>query len=213
MNYKLSHHRCPRCEIRRPLCFCAYIPDIVLKTRVLILMHTLEQVLPTNTAKLVYKSLPNSNIIVHGRKDERLSADSLHEPGRIPLLLYPSSHATELSPEFVASLSGPVTLIVPDANWRQTQKFVRREPALVGIPHVRIPAGPPSEYHLRVQRDESGVCTLEAIARALGIIESPDAQAKLELLLRVMVERTLWSRGRLMAEQCTISGIPAEAFT
>jgi len=213
MHYKLSHHRCPRCEIRRPLCFCAYIPDIVLKTRVLILMHTLEQVLPTNTAKLVYKSLPNSNIIVHGRKDERLSAECLHEPGRVPLLLYPSSHATELSTEFVASLPGPVTLIVPDANWRQTQKFVRREPALAGIPHVRIPAGPPSEYHLRVQRHESGVCTLEAIARAIGIIESLDAQAKLELLLRVMVERTLWSRGRLMAEQCTISGIPAEAFT
>lgn len=185
----------------------------MLKTRVLILMHTLEQVLPTNTAKLVYKSLPNSDIIVHGRKDERLSANSLHESGRVPLLLYPSSHATELSAEFIATLPGPVTLIVPDANWRQTQKFVRREPALAGIPHVRIPAGPPTEYHLRVQRHESGVCTLEAIARALGIIESPDAQAKLELLLRVMVERTLWSRGRLTAEQCTLSGIPAEAFT
>ena len=175
-------------------------------------MHTLEQVLTTNTAKLVHKSLPNSEIQVHGRKDERLSASDFHEEGRIPLLLYPSGHATELTPEFVASLSAPVTLIVPDANWRQTHKFVRREPSLVGIRHVRIPAGPPSEYRLRVQRHESGVCTLEAVARAIGVLESRDAQAKLELLLRVMVERTLWSRGFLKAEKCTVAGIPAEAF-
>lgn len=212
MRYKLSAHRCPRCEIRRPLCFCAFIPQIVLRTRVLILMHTLEQVLPTNTAKLAWRSLTNSEIKVHGRKDERLSADSLHEAGRVPLLLYPSGHATELSAEFVANLPGPATLIVPDANWRQTNKFVRREPALAGIQHVRIPAGVPSEYRLRVQPHESGVCTLEAIARAIGIIESPDAQSKLELLLRVMVERTLWSRGRLKADECTIAGIPEEAF-
>jgi DTW domain-containing protein len=212
MRYKLSPHRCPRCEIRKPLCFCEFIPQIELQTRVIILMHTLEQVLPTNTAKLVYKSLTNSQIKIHGNKDERLSAASLHEDGRIPLLLYPSAHATELTADFVAKLSGPVTLIVPDANWRQTNKFVRREPALAGIPHVRIPAGVPTEYRLRVQPRETGVCTLEATARAIGIIESPDAQAKLELLLRVMVERTLWARGKLMANQCTTAGIPAEAF-
>jgi DTW domain-containing protein YfiP len=212
MRYKLSQHRCPRCEIRRPLCFCEFIPQIELATRVIILMHTLEQVLTTNTAKLVYKSLTNSQIKIHGRKDERFSAATLHERGRTSLLLYPSGHATELTADFVANLSGPVTLIVPDANWRQTNKFVRREPALAGIPHVRIPPGPSTEYRLRVQPHERGVCTLEAVARAIGIIESQDAQTKLELLLRVMVERTLWSRGKLMANQCTTAGIPAEAF-
>jgi len=90
---------------------------------------------------------------------------------------------------------------------------VRREPALVGIPHVKLPAGPPSEYRLRVQRNETGVCTLEAVARAIGILESKDAQSKLELMLRVMVERTLWSRGMLTANQCTTAGIPSEAFS
>ena len=211
MRYKLSEHRGPRCEIRRPLCFCEFIPEIVLETRVLILMHTHEQVLTTKTAKLVHKSLTNSEIRIHGRKNEQLLADSLHVTGRTSLLLYPSSYATELTTDFAARLNGPITLIVPDANWRQTQKFVRREPALVGIPHVRIPAGLPSEYRLRTQRSENGVCTLEAVARALGVLESPDVQAKLELMLRVMVERTLWSRGMLKAESCITAGIPDEA--
>jgi len=57
------------------------------------------------------------------------------------------------------------------------------------------------------------VCTLEAIARAIGILESPTAQASLETLMRILVERTLWSRGRLAASECKTAGIPIEALT
>lgn len=208
----ISANRCPRCEIRKALCFCSLIPQIPLKTRVLVLMHTFEEPLTTNTAKLAHTALPNSDIIIHGKKDERLSPDLLHAPGYESLLLYPSPFARELTAEYVASLTRPVMLVVPDANWRQTTKFVRREPAIVGIPHIKLPAGPPTEYRLRVQRNENGVCTLEAIARAIGVLESRDAQQKLEWILRVMVERTLWSKGKLTADKCVTAGIPQDAF-
>ena len=208
----LSAHRCPGCEIRKPLCFCAMIPQITLQTRVIILMHTCEEVLTTNTARLAAKALTNSEVRIHSRKDERMSSDGLVEPERASLLLYPSPLSVELTPEFASRLSGPVNLIVPDANWRQTTKFVRREPCLVGIPHVRLPPGPLSEYRLRTQRSDQNLCTLEAIARALGILESREAQASLETLLRVLVERTLWSRGLLSAKRCVTAGIPPEAF-
>lgn len=208
----LSAHRCPGCEIRKPLCFCAMIPQLALQTRVIILMHACEEVLTTNTARLAAKALTNSEVRIHGRRDERMSPDGLVQPGRSSFLLYPSSTAVELSTDFASRLSGPVNLIVPDASWRQTKKFVRREPGLVGIPHVRLPTGPPSEYRLRVQRSDQNLCTLEAIARAIGILECRAAQAGLETLLRVLVERTLWSRGMLTAGRCTTAGIPAEAF-
>jgi DTW domain-containing protein YfiP len=208
----ISENRCPRCEIRKPLCFCALIPQISLETRVIILMHTFEQPLTTNTAKLTHTALTNSEIIIHGLKDERLSSERLHVAGSTSLLLYPSPFATELSADFLSKLAGPVCLVVPDANWRQTTKFVRREPALAGIPHVKLPPGPPTEYRLRAQRHESGVCTLEAIARAIGLLESPEAQKQLELILRIMVERTLWSKGKLAADQCLTAGIPPGAF-
>ena len=213
MRLYLSPHRCPGCEIRKPLCFCAMIPRIALQTRVIILMHTCEEVLTTNTARLAAKALTNSEVRIHSRKDERMSSDGLVEPGRASLLLYPSPLSVELTPDFAARLSGPVNLIVPDANWRQTTKFVRREPCLVGIPHVRLPPGPLSEYRLRTQRSDRNLCTLEAIARALGILESREAQASLETLLRVLVERTLWSRGMLSAKRCVTAGIPPEAFS
>ena len=212
MRPKISEHRCPRCEIRKPLCFCDLIPRIELKTRVIVLMHTLEQPSTTNTAKLAHKALVNSELQVHGLKDQRLSADSLHDPNRTSLLLYPSPFAQVLDAQFVSSLTKPVTLIVPDACWRQTIKFVRREPAIAGIPHVRLEPGPPSEYRLRTQPRKTGVCTLEAIARSLGVLESREAQSQLEHLLRIMVERTLWSRGVLRREECVISGIPAAAL-
>ena len=212
MRRVLSAHRCPGCEIRRPLCFCAMIPQIALQTRVIILMHTCEEVLTTNTARLAAKALTNSEIRIHGRKDERMSSVGLVQAGRPSLLLYPSPRSVELTADLVSSLTGPVNLIVPDANWRQTTKFVRREPGLVGIPHVRLPDGPPSEYRLRTHRNAKYLCTLEAIARAVGILENREAQTRLETLLRVLVERTLWSRGMLAANQCTTAGIPRDAF-
>ena len=208
----LSAHRCPRCEIRKPLCFCELIPQIALQTRVMILMRTSEEVLTTNTARLAAKALTNSELRIHGRRDERMSSDGLIQPGRTSLLLYPSPLSVELTPTFAAHLSEPVNLIVPDANWRQTTKFVRRDPCLTGIPHVRLPDGLPSEYRLRTQRSDRNLCTLEAIARAIGILESREAQASLEKLLRVLVERTLWSRGRLAEKLCTTAGIPPDAF-
>jgi DTW domain-containing protein YfiP len=209
----LSPHRCPGCEIRKPLCFCEWIPTLTLRTKVVILMHTSEEVLTTNTARLAAKALANSEVRIHGRKHDRRWTEGLVEPGRTSLLLFPSPRSVELTPEFVSQLSGPVNLIVPDANWRQSTKFVRREPSLIGIPQVRLPAGSPSEYRLRTQRSDNNLCSLEAIARALGILESAEAQTSLEQLLRVLVERTLWARGVLSADQCKTSGIPQNAFS
>ncbi len=157
------------------------------------------------------KALTNSELRIHGRKDERMSTDGLAGAVR-PLLLYPSSNAVELTPQLVTQLDGPVTLIVPDSSWRQAQRFVRREPALLGIPHVKLPEGAPSEYRLRQQPNDTSLCTLEAIARAIGLLESPEGQARLETVLNVMVERVLWSRGKLPADQCTASDIPPGAF-
>lgn len=212
MRPSLREHRCPGCEIRRPLCFCDLIPQISLQTRLIVLMHSSEEVLTSNSARLAIKALTNSELRIHGRKDDRMSIEGLVVAARPSLLLYPSTNAAELTPDFVSRLAGSVNLIVPDSNWRQAQRFVRREPGLLGIPHVKLPDGLPSEYRLRRQPNDQSLCTLEAIARAIGLLESPAAQAQLETVLSIMVERTLWSRGMLPAGQCTAGGIPREAF-
>ena len=43
---------------------------------------------------------------------------------------------------------------------------------------------------------EQSVCTYEAIARALGVIEGRDVQERLEIFFRKKVDLTLRTRGR-----------------
>ena len=46
------------------------------------------------------------------------------------------------------------------------------------------------------------------MALALGILEGPDVERELLRVYRIMTERTLWSNGRVTADQVT-GGIPA----
>ncbi|MDI6740507.1 MAG: DTW domain-containing protein, partial [Candidatus Edwardsbacteria bacterium] len=63
--------------------------------------------------------------------------------------------------------------------------------------------GPLSRFRLRTQSEPSRVCTFEAAARALGAIEGRDVRKKLEAFFDVMVERMLWARGKLAANEVT----------
>ncbi|MCC6998050.1 MAG: DTW domain-containing protein, partial [Deltaproteobacteria bacterium] len=58
-----------------------------------------------------------------------------------------------------------------------------------------LPLGAPSAYRLRREPKVGGLATFEAIARALGILESPAVEATLTALLERMVTATLRTRG------------------
>jgi hypothetical protein len=51
---------------------------------------------------------------------------------------------------------------------------------------------------------------MEAIARALGLLEGPHVQEALERVFRIVVERALWARGTLATAGVT-DGIPEGA--
>ncbi len=157
-------------------------------------MHWKEDLTTTNTARIAALCLPNSQIRIRGRRDAPTSADNmLCEEGQ-NLFLFPSERAIELTPEYVASLKRPIHLIVPDGSWRQAKRVGRREPALADVPHVKLPRGKPTEYVLRKEPNEDALCTFEAIARAMGTLESKEIQDKLEEVFRLMMRRVLDSR-------------------
>jgi DTW domain-containing protein len=79
---------------------------------------------------------------------------------------------------------------------------------------VTLPAAGPTEYRLRAEPREGGLATLEAVARALGILEGdagPEIERAMLAVFRVMVERTLWFRGKLHDHEVT-GGIPEAAL-
>jgi DTW domain-containing protein YfiP len=193
------------------LCICALIPRIETRTRLLLVLHRLEERKTTNTGRLGTLCLPNSEIVVRGHEGRANEPLALPD-GTQPLLLFPAEDAGPIAP--FARSDRPVVLVVPDGTWRQASKVRARVPGLRGVPCVTLPAGKPSHYHLRVDAHDHGLATLEAIARALGILEGergPQIQQQLEDVLRAMVERTLWSRGALDRGAVT-GGIPEGAM-
>lgn len=216
-----SLNRCQTCWMRWSLCICPEIGSLRnefqnpggVTTRLVVLMHTREVKTTTNTARLASLVLPASEIRVRGRQGEVLSTEGIGT-GCTPLFLYPAEHATELSHEWVSGMKAPFTLIVPDGNWRQASKVGNREAGLAQVPWVKLPRGRPSEYRLRREPDEESLSTFEAITRALAFLEGPEKgseiQRKMEIIFRLMVERTLWMRGKIRAEDCT-GGIPPHA--
>lgn len=187
--------RCQRCRMHVRLCICPSIPRYDLATRLVLVMHRREQNKPTATGPLALAALPNSEVRIHGRQDRPLDFSDLDIPERRTLLLYPGDDVPILSRSFLDQDGRPVTLVVPDGNWRQAARMGQRLPGLAHAQMVRLPEGPETEWGIRREDHAQGLATFEAIARALGIIESPAVQSGLEELFRLMVHRTLQGRG------------------
>jgi DTW domain-containing protein YfiP len=175
-------------------------------------MHRDETRKPTNTGQLAARCLAGSEIMVHGIQGTEVLAPwtlpaGEHLPGG--LLLFPDEEAEELCHEHLNN--GPVRLVVPDGTWRQAAKMPRRIPWMMDLPRVRLPPGKATTYLLRSEPKVGGLATLEAIARAFGILEGPGFQEELESIFRKMVDRTLFSRGLLPPEK-VFGGVPA-AYT
>jgi DTW domain-containing protein len=195
--------RCPRCVMHASLCVCSLIPRIVTRTRVVVLIHRNEHRKPTNTGRLAAECLVGSRVLVRGRHGR--PEDQVDVAGETrPLLLFPHEGARDLR-EFAGPV--PVTLIVPDGTWRQASKVKKRVRGMDAIPSVTLPLGAPSRYRLRLESHDDGLATMEALARALGILEGPSVEQALLAVFAAKVERTLWSRGELDASEVTL-GIP-----
>ncbi len=178
-----------------PLCICDAIPRLSTETRVIVLMHHREVKMPTNTGRLAHRCLVNSRLILRGLKDDPAEIDPDSAFAGTPLLLHPTDDAITLDGEFRARIPPPYTLIVPDGSWRQAAKMGSREASLKTIVRVKLGVQAPSRYELRKETKAGGLATIEAIGRALGVLESPDIESALEKIFAVMVERTLRSRG------------------
>jgi DTW domain-containing protein YfiP len=200
-------YRCTRCRMHLSLCVCALIPRLETRTHLLLIIHRFEARKPTNTGQLAAACLANSTLLVRGHEGLPSAAPAF--PGRQPLLLFPHEHAVPLTAAHAGA--GPVSLIVPDGTWRQAARVRARVPGLSNVPCVTLPAGAASSYGLRAESHDGGLATIEAIARAFGILEGPEIQLAIEHVFLAMVERTRWARGEISASQVS-SGLPEGAL-
>jgi DTW domain-containing protein YfiP len=202
-----AHARCERCRVHRSLCFCAELPTLPSRTRLVLFLHRYEARKTTNTGSLAASCLPNSVVVIRGH-EHAPTPPYVEEPDRRTLLLFPHEDATPI--DRLPPDDRPVTLLVPDGTWRQASKVRQRVPGLASLQCVSLPLGPPARHRLRAEAHETGMATLEAIARAFGALGEPEVRTALERVLRMLVERSLWARGTIDAADVT-DGLPATA--
>lgn len=200
--------RCDACKMHMSLCVCAAIVPQPTTAALCLVLHKEEAKRTTNTGRIAAMCLKNSDVVIHGLPHQPTVPPDFE--GRRPVLLWPSLGATSLADVVADEDPRPVTLVVPDGNWRQASRMTRRLSWLAQLPRVTLPQGPISSYRLRSEPMDEGLATMEAIARAFGVLEGergPQVQQALEHVLRLMVERTLFSRGMLKRED-VYGGIP-----
>ena len=184
--------RCIYCKVNLRWCFCDKIEKLDTESHVSIIMHHRERFLTSNTAILTQRLLTDCDISLRGHLSKPFNFKLLNK--RTPLYLFPHDDAIELTKDFVTSIKAPIQLIVPDGSWRQAKKFYRRTKELDGIQCVKITPPQKSLYSLRSQSNDQGLCTIEAIAYALGKIENKKVEDHLLQGLKVMNERVDISR-------------------
>lgn len=192
------------------LCVCGLVPRRPTRTRLVLLMHHVEALRQSNTGRLARAVLQDVEIRLRGKPDQPLRLDDLLDRSRRPLLLFPGAGARVLDAGLVAEDARPVTLLVPDGTWNLARKIPLRQRELDGVERVCLPLEEPSAYRLRHSPHAHQLSTLEAIARALGVLEGPELRADLELVFRVARDRILWSQGKLPEDEVE-GGLPFRA--
>lgn len=172
--------KCPRCLLQQWVCLCADVPTIATRTRVVIVRHHLERFRSSNSGRLAHLALPNSVIIEHGGSGGPARLADLEGAW----LLFPEGEPMRAAPE-----PPPRQLIVLDATWSQARRMYRKLGALRGLPILRLPDEPMPRARLRESPGPGRVSTIEAIARALRLLEGDAPAAALEQLFATAVAR------------------------
>jgi len=179
--------RCPRCLLQRRVCLCAQIPVIETRTRVVILRHQRENHRSSNTGRLAHLALPNSVIVEHGGMGGPVAMPSLEGAW----VVFPAGDPREVAP-----VPPPAQLVILDATWSQARRMFHKIGALRGLPLLRLPDAPAPAARLRSSPGYGMVSTIEAIARALRLVEGEAPAAALEALFQVAVDKAI-ATGRL----------------
>lgn len=191
----MSRPTCYRCFWPMARCWCGVIRPMATRTRFVFLMHPKEyKQEKAATGRLTHLCLANSEIHVGVGFDDHAEVQALlRDPRNLPVLLYPSADAVDLSR---TSLPAGVTdgrqlvVFLLDATWSLGRKMLRLSSSLQRLPRIMFTASAPSRYVIKQQPHPSCLSTLEATHELLLALERAglDQYSDPEQLLRIFSE-------------------------
>jgi DTW domain-containing protein YfiP len=166
-----------------------------------VIRHALEAIKPSNTTRLAALVLEDLEIAAYGAPGMPFDAAPFALDGA--LLLYPGSGVPARTVVSSVPRGAPVTLVVPDGNWSQTRRMVRRLCDRMTLRRLSIELPTDSRSaHPRMRavgdRPDASCSTIEALAEALALLEGERGdtiRAALRGAYEQMVRATLSSRG------------------
>jgi DTW domain-containing protein YfiP len=203
---------CPACRLHQWLCVCGFAPRVATRAALLLVVHVHELGRTSNTARLLTLAVRDAVLVGHGGREAPVDLASHVPAGATPVVLFPGRGARPLTPELVAALPSPLALVVPDGNWRQAARMVKRLPLLDGAAKVALPARHSTGRPLRRNRP-GRMSTYEAVAQALGVLEGEAVAGPLLDFYRRATDRTLFIRGKLKADDVYGGLAPPEPGT
>ena len=209
----MARPTCPRCLRPTRVCYCAHLPTLPTRTRVIVVQHPREAGMPIGTAHMARLCLPNAELHVGVRVREMPALQrALADDARPVALLYPGEGARDL-------LSDPpdeaVTLVVVDGTWAHARKLVRHNPELAALPRYALRPTSPSEYRIRKEPSFECVSTIESLALALGALEGdPERFQALLVPFRAMIDAQIECERSLNKRRTRLRrGGPGRRFT
>jgi DTW domain-containing protein YfiP len=194
--------RCLGCGLSLNLCICSQLPSLSAQTRIVILAHRIELEKSTNTGKLVTRMLGAHAELVQSHEPWQ----NAHSPSE-SVVLFPTDDAVPLE-ELAADVR---CVIIPDGTWVQARRIARRHPACANLKKVRLSSTLRSAYTLRRSHLENGLCTLEAVAEVLRVLEADSCAAPLLAAFAHWVERALLIRAGAHNTRAFRSSLPGDA--
>lgn len=160
---------------------CDAIPTIATRTHVVIVRHHAERNRSSNSGRLAHYALPNSEIVEHGGFGGLAKLPSMEGAW----LVFPEG---EPMTKLREDRPPPSQLVFLDATWSQARRMFRKLSGLRGLPILRLPEGD-LPARMREAPAPDRVSTLEAVARALQLVEGGTVGESLEALFALAVER------------------------
>lgn len=177
--------RCAGCRMPEGACFCAEVPEIATRTRIVIVRHTSEIAKTSNTGRMAARALANAVLVDHGVPGQPLDLSALVEDDA--RVLYPGPEP-EARPEVR-------TLVVLDGSWSHVRGMRWRIPPLPRLRSLALPAPTVAPIRMRRGQHPDQLATIEAIADALAALGEPDAAVALRGVFTAMATRMRELRG------------------
>ena len=188
----MSRDVCYRCLKSKDTCYCHKITTIKSYPEFVILLHSKERKMKTNTGRMVNLSLQNSFMFEGLDFEDHVRLNEiLDDPKREVYVLFPSTDSIridlseereKLTKSWKNKKKLP-TFVIIDGTWANAKKMLRLNPRLQGLPFISFVPKTKSNFRIRRQPAELCYSTIETTHFLMSLFPEHNSTKDLDSLL------------------------------